>query len=229
MDKIEKIYLISIERSGCFRIDNIKNLKKYIKKYLNKDIHTVGIDCKHVYGNPDRINELINTGVFIKGIGTKRWYKTNGGISRDFKPGEIGCFLSHREAWIDMIKNNIKYALIFEDDSLITPEKFFNEINNIMNNLPNDVGYISLYHSPQIRHINKAKKYNDFLKQIDFSLWGTVSYIISLDLANQFIDNLLPIKYPIDWAISNYCISKNNIYLSSQNLVNLCDKRSIIR
>ena len=225
MDKIEKIYLISIERSGCFRTDNIKNLKQYVKEYLDKDIHTVGIDCKHVYGNPDRINELKNSNVFIKGV----WYRTNGGVSRDFKPGEVGCYLSHREVWIDMVKNNIKYALVFEDDSLITPKKFFSEIDNIMKNLPDKAGYISLYHSPQIRHINKAEKYNNYLKKIDFSLWGTVSYIISLDLANQFIDHLLPIKYPIDWAIANYCISKNIIYLSSQNLVNLCDKRSIIR
>ncbi len=35
---------------------------------------------------------------------------------RDLKAGEIGCFLSHRMAYQEMIEQNLPYALIVEDD-----------------------------------------------------------------------------------------------------------------
>ena len=37
--------------------------------------------------------------------------------SRDIKAGEIGCALSHIKAWQVIVKKNLDYAIIFEDDA----------------------------------------------------------------------------------------------------------------
>ncbi len=228
MNKIERVYLISIKRSGCFRTENINNLKQYIKTHLNLDIHTKGVDCLDVIDNPDRINELQAKGVFIKN--KKRWNYCGNGEYRKFFSGEIGCYLSHLEVWKDIVKNKIKHALIFEDDSLIHPVEFFKRLNIIMSNLPESNYYISLYHSPQTRNIKGSRKFNDYLYNIRFDLWGTVSYVLDLQRANEFIEYLTPLLYPLDQAITNYSATKDKkMYLSIVPLVGLCDNHSIIR
>ena len=227
MNKIERIYLISIDRSASFRTENINNLKRYIRENLNLDIHTRGIDCIDVMHNPDRINEYKQNGIFIK---KDRWNYCGNGNYRQFYPGEIGCYLSHLEVWQDIVKNKIKHALIFEDDSLIKPEHFFNRLHLIMSNLPENGYYISLYHSPQTGHIRSSGKFNEYLYNVRFDLWGTVSYILDLQKATEFVENLTPLLYPLDQAITHYASTKNrHMYLSTVPLVGLCDKRSIIR
>ena len=41
---------------------------------------------------------------------------------RLMKPGEIGCALSHQAIYRKMVDENIPYALIFEDDAVISPD-----------------------------------------------------------------------------------------------------------
>lgn len=226
MNKIERVYLISIDRSACFRTENINNLKQYIRENLNLEIHTRGIDCIDIINNPDRIEELQQTGVFNQG---DNWNRCRNGQSRKFFPGEIGCYLSHLEVWKDIVENNIKHALVFEDDSLIDPNEFFKRLDLIMNNLPHEEYYISLYHSPQ-KYIKKSKLVNDYIYKVHFDLWGTVSYILDLKRAQKYIQNLKPLMFPLDRAIAIYSIKNGKYsYLSTVPLVGLCDNRSIIR
>lgn len=226
MDKIDQFYLVSIDRSGCFRRQNINRLKLFIKHNFNKELITIGVDSNHVYNNPDRIREFQSKGIFLN---NKNWFKCGGGKYRPFKQGEVGCYLSHFEIWSHMIKNNVQKAIIFEDDSLIEPHTFIQHVNDIMNNLPDSKYYISLYHSPQRIYIKRTKNVNPFLKKINFDLWGTVSYIVNLDMAKDFIEKLIPLKYPVDQAIAGYCVENSCLYLSDKPLVKLCDSQSIIR
>ena len=228
MNKIEKIYIITIERSKIFRLENLKRLKSQLLDMngFKGDIEEVGVDCNHIYDNPNRIRELQINKILCK---SNQWFRTGGGRGRVFQRGEIGCFLSHHAVWLDIVKNNIKHALVFEDDSKIEPEVFYKQIENIMNNLPQNGRYISLYHSPQKESIKNAKNVNKFIKLVKFDLWGTVSYIISLETAREFTQKLVPIYAPVDRAIASYCRSRNYIYISNVNLVELCDDKSIIR
>jgi len=226
MNKIDQFYLISIERSACFRKNNINRLKLFIKHNFNKDLIVIGVDSNHIYGNPDRISEYQKKGIFING---KNWCKCGGGKFRPFKQGEIGCYLSHYEVWSHMVKKNVQNAMIFEDDSLIEPNTFIQDINDIMNNLPDSKYYISLYHSPQRIHLKHAKNVNPYIKKINFDLWGTVSYIVNLDVAKDFIKALTPLKYPVDQAIAGFCVENSCLYLADKPLVKLCDNNSIIR
>ncbi|HAW48920.1 MAG TPA: glycosyl transferase family 25, partial [Roseovarius sp.] len=40
------------------------------------------------------------------------------------KPGEIGCFLSHRQIWAEIVRRNLASAFIIEDDAEIAPEPY---------------------------------------------------------------------------------------------------------
>ena len=48
------------------------------------------------------------------------------------RPGEIGCYLSHHNLWQTIVKNNIEYALILEDDAKLAPD-FFTAVSEIVN------------------------------------------------------------------------------------------------
>lgn len=56
-----------------------------------------------------------------------------------YKPsaGQLGCFLSHRNAW-DMIRNQEEdFAVLLEDDALIS-EDFFTDLPNILSDISTD-------------------------------------------------------------------------------------------
>ncbi len=40
------------------------------------------------------------------------------------KTGEIGCFLSHRQIWAEIVRRGLPAAMIIEDDASITPEVY---------------------------------------------------------------------------------------------------------
>ena len=41
--------------------------------------------------------------------------------TRDLTPGEIGCFLSHRKCWQMLLESSHEWALILEDDIVVSP------------------------------------------------------------------------------------------------------------
>ncbi len=43
---------------------------------------------------------------------------------RNLSPGEIGCYMSHRKIWQNMLDENIEFAIIIEDDINIEPAFF---------------------------------------------------------------------------------------------------------
>lgn len=42
----------------------------------------------------------------------------------DLTVGEIGCFLSHRQVWAEIVRRDLKYGLVLEDDVQIDPMVF---------------------------------------------------------------------------------------------------------
>ena len=40
------------------------------------------------------------------------------------KTGEVGCFLSHRQIWAEILHRNLDYALVFEDDVVLDKDVF---------------------------------------------------------------------------------------------------------
>ena len=228
---IDKYYLVSIDRTANIRKENITKLKQSVKEYTGKNIYKFGVDGKKLNGH------------IVKGLKRRKilhkkdWGRTKNKSKRSytyFKKSIIGCFLSHVEIWEDIIKNNIKYAIIFEDDALYTTNNFFKEVDKIISTIPENTDFISLFHHnklEQVELIQTLKEYNEYLLKINDFIWGTVCYIITLKGAKKFMKNLLPIDMPVDGAIAHYCLTNKTetAYLSKIKLVKLCDNFSTIR
>mgnify|MGYP001151672417 FL=1 len=47
-------------------------------------------------------------------------YESKFRFTRELTRGEIGCFLSHRKCWLELVHSNHRFALIMEDDIKIS-------------------------------------------------------------------------------------------------------------
>jgi len=210
-----EFYMVSIERSRKLREDGIKNLKKYIKDYFNKEIKTFGVDAKKLTDKD--IKKYQDENIFLKGnwLSMPRWdpYPPKKAATQK------ACFLSHILIWKDMIKNNIKYAIVLEDDAKLL-DNFKNNLDQILQNLPKSFDYISLFHlSEQEGFIKNLPKYNKDLYRIKGHLYGTTGYLISLQGAKNFVKEFLPIVDCVDEAISLYEEKKKDGYVVIKPLV----------
>lgn len=124
-----------------------------------------------------------------------------------YKLNQIGCSLSHYRVYEKIYKDKIPCALIIEDDLTLSDElpAVLSEIEKA-HIIPGEV--ISLYTLP----INPVDFYTDSLlskkvrliKKCDVQtndytpLWGTQGYVIALETAKSFVENILPIRVSVD-------------------------------
>jgi glycosyl transferase family 25 len=143
-------------------------------------------------------------------------------INYAFLPGEIGCALSHQQIYRKMIKDNIKCALILEDDVRLNYD-IVDILDNIdlSNNKPEVVllSRVNKFHKNPIKNITK----NYSLHKTQHAT-TTHSYIINLHAANSLLDNLYPIWMVADkWSLFEdmslldiYSIIPHPVSLSSE-------------
>ena len=217
-----KFYVISIEKSANLRRNNIINLSNIIKTGFNKDVMISGIDGSKLSSH--NIKMLKKLGIYRKDN-----FKKNLKNNKYLTDGEFGCFLSHLQIWEDMVENNIKHAVVFEDDAKID-QNFKDKLDIVYKNLPEDFTWISLYNFPhnfQKDIIKELDSYNDFLYKLNNpEIWGTTCYLISLKGAKILNNSILPIKNAIDEAIMAFCSENDGCYMTKASLVDLSDKFS---
>ncbi|RPA35963.1 glycosyltransferase family 25 protein [Shewanella frigidimarina] len=112
--------------------------------------------------------------------------------------GEIGCYLSHVQCWQMIIEQQLDYALILEDDSILDPA-LMTVIQHI-NNLSADWDYIKLCHGRKQKGIVKSIMLDD-----RFSLStclklpaSTRGQCVSSAGAQKLLATAYPIARPVD-------------------------------
>ena len=112
------------------------------------------------------------------------------------KEGEKGCFISHLNIWRDMVKNDIEYAHIFEDDAIFCKD-FMSKFNKVLRNVPEkyDILYIGGRFGPDV-YMTNCIKINDIIVKHLCPPWitddhdrTTHSYIINVNLAKLYIQD----------------------------------------
>lgn len=203
-DDIDKIYVINLKKRP-------ERLEKFKKNYnLNRDIVIINA----IDGNKlDNIDELVGP------VGKKsldNFYKHK--IIRKYhyelsSYGAVGCYLSHINVWKDIIKNNYKKTLIFEDDancSNIT----YNTIIKRIKLLPDDWDiYLIINPAFCYKKIKVENKRNLYKVKRFFLLH---SYVININTCKKIIENgnIFPINQQIDHHLSELAmINKLNIYV----------------
>jgi GR25 family glycosyltransferase involved in LPS biosynthesis len=204
-NEINEIYVINLKK----RPERLKQFQNNYK--LNKDFKLIeAIDGNNI----NNIHNIIGDegkrsldNYYIYNIKRKYHYELS-------SYGAIGCYLSHIYIWNDIIKNNNKNALIFEDDTNVYSNIKYNDIIKRLNSLPKDWDIYLLinpdfcYDKIKInKHLYKVKRF--FLLH---------SYIININACKKIIENgkLFPINQQIDHHLSELALlGKINIYINN--------------
>ena len=233
--KIDGFYLISIERSREKRGENIESIRKYVRDMYDKELNVCGVDGGKLI--QEDITNLVFENV-IEPTDKSDITLTDAGKlvhmtifpNRDpyMNSGEIGCFLSHYNIWKEIIDNEQQYAVVMEDDAKINTKLFDEHLKKIMKNAPENFDIISIY-----KHENQLTRsfipYNKMFDLIESKVWGTTAYIINLDGVKNLLKNIVPIRYPVDFAIHNYVEGKKSGYLYKECIIQPYDDISVIK
>ena len=110
-------------------------------------------------------------------------------------PNEIGCYLSHKEAWKSCVAQNTP-TLVFEDDFVLSPE-FENVINSLLNDEDawNFVRLQGLYEVPyqELTPLGRAH----LVKNLGDAV-GATAYLLKPQVAQVLIDESRDIYEPVD-------------------------------
>ena len=115
---------------------------------------------------------------------------------------QIGCFLSHRQAWerISQETDPEVLSIIIEDDmTLLEPESFsIDYLFKDINQQENFQGIVLWKHPEQIKENPQHKTPNllEFYYQ-----WGLCVYGITKELANKLLDDIKKLKKPVDQVL----------------------------
>lgn len=135
-------------------------------------------------------------------------------------PAQIGCALSHIKIWEKILENNYNNTLILEDDAII-PNNFWDQINLVINELPNYWEMLILGCFPKCNSKNIIEK--KYINKITgYGNDGSHAYLINKTLIEKIIRviNLYPINIPIDTWLQKYIyINNNNIFNTKEQMI----------
>ena len=129
-------------------------------------------------------------------------------MARYLKKEEIGCALSHIKLYNKMIDEDISIACILEDDNNFNADfKEFLNINNL-NIIDWDILHLgSFFHNSKKGAHCKGKKklpINGYKIGVPIEVpLGTHAYIIKKNTAKKLLNNIYPLRMPIDHFTGN--------------------------
>lgn len=198
----DKVYYINLES----RPDRDEHMKQIINK-LNLQSITERIDA--IDGSKLPESDIVT---YITKYGQKRIKDPKKRYGVDLTFGGVGCALSHRKTWENIINNNYNNTLILEDDVDI-PIDFMNKYKQISQYIPPDYDIVFLgYHPTTDEYLYRDKKHKLLRTQKVFGLYG---YVVSLNGAKKLL-NLFPIDVQIDSVIGDH-MDELNVFLVEPN------------
>lgn len=130
---------------------------------------------------------------------------TDYNISHTMTAGEFGCFISHREIWNLMIKQNINYALVLEDDITLIND-FNTRLENMLKTLPKewDIIYFFVATHPLKEKYTILNNSNlEKFKADGYDVTLTAGYLINKDAAKKLYMLSNEFSLAVDDFISN--------------------------
>ncbi len=122
---------------------------------------------------------------------------------RDLKPGELGCFLSHRGIYEEIIKQDLDYAFVVEDDA-----RFHEDTKDILEDLiakKFEFDIVRLLGSPKVakgKHRKLFQLLKDFwLVRLRTCPGGAHATLISRNGAEKLIKATQTFAFPIDTVL----------------------------
>ena len=119
----------------------------------------------------------------------------------ELTPGEVGCYLSHIQAWQTCIQNQ-KITLVFEDDFILSPrfEQTLNDLLSISDAW--DLVRLSGIYDTKDRLLISRTSFN--LVENLGEPCGTASYILNPKAAKILLDHTHDIYEPVDHYLEHF-------------------------
>lgn len=124
--------------------------------------------------------------------------------SKVLNDGEIGCYLSHVACWENIIDNNLDFALILEDDAILS-DSMIPYIQQVKK-LPQTWDYIKLSHGSKVKKTLDKLVFggnlsiNECLKLPS----TTTGQFVSREGAKKLLATAFPICRPVDMDIQHW-------------------------
>ena len=123
-------------------------------------------------------------------------------IGRELVDNEIGCYWSHYSVWERIVADEIKEAIIFEDDVIIS-EMFKTIIDHRASWIPNNWGIINLAWDTNDHHVYENIEhiccFPDYkLFRFPIHVDRTACYMLNTASAKVLLNKALPIYRPVD-------------------------------
>lgn len=118
--------------------------------------------------------------------------------------GEIGCYLSHLNIWINFQKQKEKYCLILEDDVILSPN-FLNILIRLLNEIQNQNWDLIYLMENCVRYFKQCNEGPNLNKNFFYPKalgYGTYGYVLNKKGCKILIDNALPIREQVDVYIN---------------------------
>lgn len=120
-------------------------------------------------------------------------------------PNEIGCFLSHAACWKKLVESNYEWALVMEDDIVISPR--FKLFATSADWIPPEVRVIQLHGFRQTFTVGESYPAHDteLLRIIRPTPLCCFAYLIHREAAAYALATYMPIPAPVDdWLFCPY-------------------------
>ncbi len=222
-NKIDNIYIISLPKAKK-RLDKItKSLDENGLKYkIFEAIDGRKLKIKDQFGNTftgeDLVKnkELLRFGqtytIFCPKLSITYHYKTLD-LDDPMLSGTMGCYCSHLEVMMEIVKNKENMSIVFEDDAFI-PVDFAKNINDLKQSLVPDwdimyLGFGDGVKEFKIHFMRVIKKFklilfNTKINKLDKGITGTVSYATNYAGASKMISLLTNTDRQIDYLLFKY-------------------------
>ena len=150
---------------------------------------------------------------------------TTASCNKYCSPTMIGCSLSHHKIWEKILKDDIKYAIVLEDDVRLE-NNFLNKLEYEMNKLPENFDILLLGHlfpscfegedcptakifaSVYRKNMGSLKmkneKYSDNILKMTNGFAGTYAYLITNRGAKKLLEIMPLVDYHIDVEMSRH-------------------------
>jgi GR25 family glycosyltransferase involved in LPS biosynthesis len=181
------------------------------KKILLEELSKHSINADWIEAEPEeddlknKYDSSLNWNVKISQLNLKEKHE-----KRILKKSEISLAFKHIKIYEDIVKNNIKSALILEDDVILDKE-FIKKFNLYLHMTPKDWDFIFIGSGCNLR-IEQNKIKNGvvaYLKEHPASKC-TDSYIIKGPTAKKLLSTITPFTFAIDFEL-NYQMLKHDM------------------
>ena len=200
----DKVFVITIEH--VFN-ENKWQINANLKPTASNRIERIkerlkGLDYEFFYGVDASKLEYDN--IIIDHNGYKKVMPQN------LTLGQIGCSLSHVKLYEKIANSDFDKVLILEDDCVFLPE--INNIENYMNQLPNDWGMVYLGYLPEYQVKHNFNKNIAKITQNEFQIvCGTHCISINREFAKKMSIFNREGFYTADGAISEFIKQQNAV------------------